>query len=72
MLHIEILEAQMDSENFNTVKLLVESGATWSFSNFTNEAALIHNEETYVVVDMEEFDFETTPLFEKLLRNLTW
>jgi len=70
---LEILRKKMDEPSFALTLKLIEEGATWDWANFTNEAAL-EGQETdeglctyYVIVDFDEEDFETTPIFEARL-----
>jgi hypothetical protein len=67
---LEFLRDNMDPLWFAGVEKAIADGATWDWANFTNEVALEGPEsETgirtyYVVIDIDEDDFEVSDAFE--------
>jgi hypothetical protein len=64
---LEMLRETMDEDYFAFTEKLIENGAHWKFSNFSNEAALYSAEDDLLVVlDRDNNDFECTVLFDDL------
>lgn len=77
MTPLEILEKEMSKDSFAIARLLIRSGATWDFDEYTNSFGLEYDEtpqglrQFYVIVNMDEETYTVTPAFVEMKETFT-